>query len=98
MIKVGLDNILNLGFPLDTIEKVEKRGDEKRKLKGLEKQYQLKSDLVCKKIYDEYYICSHQNVPTHIKKYWIETYRRYVASSIQYRFWIFYYKIFKNKF
>ena len=93
MIKVSLENIQDLDLPLDTAEKIIKRGDEKKKIKGLEKRYNAKSHLVFRKCFDTYLIYAngiYANIPEHTKKYWLDTYRDYVASSFQYKMWIFF--------
>ena len=56
MIRVSLKNIQDFNFPLDKTNAIIKRGDYKKKLKGLEKKYGLKSHLVCRKNIDTYYL------------------------------------------
>lgn len=54
MIKVSLENIQDFDLPLDTTEKIVKRGESKRILKRLEKKYHLKSHQECRKFHGTY--------------------------------------------
>lgn len=91
MIRVTLENITAFDLPLDSTEKIVKRGDSKRILKKLEKRYGLKSHWVCRKdngIYLLYANAAYFYIPDKLKEIWIKNYETYVRSSIQYKFWI----------
>lgn len=101
MIKVTLGNIRDFDLPLDTNEKVMERGESKKILKRLEKQYSLKSHYVCRMMdndddgytYELYANAANTYVPIEEKRKWVVNYEIYVRSSIVYKFWIICYKI-----
>lgn len=96
MIRVSLGNIQDFGLPLDTTEKIIKRGESGRILRKLEKQYNVKSTYECRKgnqTYMFYEDVSNNYIPHKVRKMWIDNYEIYVRSSIQYKFWILTYKV-----
>jgi len=98
MIKVDLQRISDFDLPLDTMESVVKRGESKRILKRLEKEYNLKSYYVCAKISDIYELyanVTYYYVPKYEKESWIENYEIFIRSSIVYKYWILFYKLCK---
>lgn len=97
MVLVFLENIQDFDLPLDTTEKIVKRGKSKRILKGLEKKYRLKSHHVCRKMFDTYELyanAANSYVPEEDKKLWIVNYEIYVRSSAYYKFLVYYFKFF----
>ena len=97
MIRVTLENITAFDLPLDSTEKIVKRGDSKRILKKLEKRYGQKSHFVCRKhdnVFLFYANVAHSYIPDEVKKIWIKKYETYVRSSIEYKFWIAYTKLY----
>ncbi len=98
MIKVSIENIQDFNLPLDTTEKIAKRGEEERVLKKLEKKYHLKSHQVCRKLDGTYMLyanAANLYVPKEEKKVWVHNYEIYVRSSIVYKVWIAFYKLCK---
>ena len=99
MIRVTLENILAFDLPLNSTEKIVKKGDSKRILKKLEKRYGLKSHYECRKVGNVYLFnanAANYYVPYEVKKIWIKKYETYVRSSIEYKFWIVYTKLYEN--
>lgn len=95
MIKVSLENIQGFNLPLDTTEKIAKRGKSKRILKKLEKKYHLKSHHVCRKFHGTYILyanVAYFYVLKEEKEKWIHNYEIYIRSSVVYKFWIAFYK------
>ena len=98
MIKVSLENIQDFDLPLDTTEKIVKRGKSKRILKRLEKKYHLKSHQECRKFHGTYILYANVAnfyVPKEQKELWIQNYEIYIRSSLVYKVWIAFYKLFK---
>lgn len=98
MIKVSLENIQDFDLPLDTTEKIVKRGESKRILKRLEKKYHLKSHQECRKFDGTYILYTNVSnfyVPKEEKELWIQNYEIYIRSSLVYKVWIAFYKLFK---
>ena len=96
MIRVSLDNIKDFGLPLDTTEKITKRGESGRILKKLEKKYNVKSSCECSmgnRTYMFYEDVSNNYIPCETRKMWIDNYEIYVRSSVQYKFWIVMHKL-----
>lgn len=98
MIKVSLENIQTFDLPLDTTEKITKRGESKRILKELEKKYGLKSHYECRKNQGKYMLYANPSnyyVLKEDKEAWIKNYEIYVRSSVEYRFWVAVHKLCK---
>lgn len=91
MIRVLMQNVYDFDFPLDNGKYIAKRGKSKRILKRLEKQYNLKSHIECRKYYGTYPLYANVAnfyVPREEKRLWIENYENYVRSSLKYRVYI----------
>lgn len=98
MIKVSLKSIQDFDLPLDTTEKIAKRGESKRILKRLEKRYHLKTHYECRKHHGTYILyadAANNYVSKEEKEIWINSYEIYIRSSIVYKVYIAFYKFCK---
>lgn len=96
MLKVLIENVIDLDLPLNTMKLVTKRGKSKHILTKLEAQYLLKSHHVCRKVNDKYILyanAAYSYVPNEVKALWVQNYNQYVRSSLEYKFYIILYKI-----
>lgn len=100
MIRVSLENILDLGLPVNTTEEVGKIGNSKKVLKGLERKYKLQSHKLFKKVNENYGMRIYEidkeqysNIPEIEKRWWLKNYKEYASASMLYKGLIFLYKI-----
>lgn len=101
MIRVSLENILDLGLPVNTTKEVGKIGNSKKVLKGLERKYKLQSHKLFRKANGKYGMRIYEidkeqysDIPEIEKRWWLKNYKEYVSASMIYKMVIIFNKIF----
>lgn len=101
MIRITLQNIIDFGLPLDRYDKVMKKGKyntSREILENLEKKYGVKSYVVCQegiKHYEIYDNAAYYYIPDEDKARWITNYEVYIRTSLRYRLFIAFHRLFK---